>query len=229
MRCYFEVMNKGFSGVRDATEEAVYRDLHTLLHERSPRADSNEQEHLSDLRDVMANMEADLAERMDELEALRGEPVFDPDQYNQSFTYAGKRIQVLNQSSRLIVDIADEAYLGEPYRVTLSDLKQCYRAVQDDVSPRHDRFYRDAVDTVMRRERFGPDTTPDREMTERHLRSALTKAGYTHAYLYGDTETRLDDVLALARTPLKERPTEADGYTVRMQEEQTRRSGLSAV
>lgn len=201
----------------------VYRDLRALLEERSPHADREEREKLDDVRRIVANMEADLAETMDELEDLRGEAVFDPDQYVQRFGYAGKQIVIVNQSARLIVDMADADYLGKPYDVTLDDLERAYRVLSTDISCRHGQPYRDAVDTVMRREYFGPSTNPDGETTERHLDAALTEAGYTHAYLYGDAEARLDDVLELARQPLGERPTERDGYTVRTGERRTQK------
>lgn len=199
-------------------EVEVYRDLHTLLEERSHEADPEEQEVLDDVRDVVANMEADLTETLDDLEALRGEAVFDPEEYVQRFTYAGRRIKVVNQSSRLIVDMADADYLGEPYDVTLDDLDTAYCVLQAGISHRNDPLLGVGVDTVMRREHFGPSTNPDRETTERHLNEALTEAGYTHALIYGGTEDCLDTVLDLARTPLKDRPTEGRGYTVRFRE-----------
>lgn len=208
------------AGVWRADEERVYRELRGLLAGGSP-ADEAEREKLAVVEEIVGNLEADLAETMDELEALRGEEVFDPDTYNQSFSYAGKRIKVLNQSSRLIVDIADEGYLGEPYGVTLGDLDAAYCVLKTDISHRNDPFLGVGVDAVMRREYFGPSTSPDPETTERHLNEALTEAGYTHAYVYGTVEERLDDVLALARTPLAERPTESDGHTVRMREQRT--------
>lgn len=199
-------------------EERVYRELRELLEERSPEAGRRERELLDAVRDTVANMEAALARTVGELEALREEDVvFRPDEHHQRFRYAGTFVHVLNQSNRLIVDLADARYLGESYDVEMHNLERCYTLLRyGDMTRQQERLYREAVDQVMHRQGVAPAPAMDGREMERHLDAALTEAGYTRAYLYGPAEERLDDVLELARTPLEDRPTERDGYTVRI-------------
>lgn len=201
-------------------EGRVYRELYDLLREedRYPAsgstADDRTEAYLDTVEDVVANMEAALAGTMEELEALRGEMVFEPDRYSQSFTYAGHAIRVTDQGRRSIVDmyeldpLRDRSYSGGE----LDSAEAVYTA--PDSPARWAGNRRRSVDRILEEE-IG---TTSSEATEAEMMDALEdvleETAYTHTVLSGDAEERIDDILAMARDP-EGRSTVAPRGTVR--------------